>query len=172
MEDLRNKMSERDFVADVLQVTYQGVFDFDGLYKALYRWFQKYRYGFKENDYKEFKEGGVKKLSLKWSASRRVTDYIRYVFEVGLSVDKMQDVMVKNKKKMSGSVTLNIAAYIEKDYEEQWSNTKMMKFIREVYDRFVTGSKIQAMQKELLGEMNALRAEMKSFLDLQKVGEK
>ena len=165
-------MPERDFIADVLQVSYHGVFDFDGLYKALYRWFQIYRYNFKENDYKEYKDGGVKKLSIKWAANRKVIDYALYTFEVGLQLDNMQEVVVKNKKKMSGSVTLNIAAYIEKDYEERWSNTKLMKFIREVYDRFVTGSKMQSMQQELLGEMNALRTEMKSFLDLQKVGEK
>ncbi len=164
-------MPERDYVADVLQLSYSGVFDFDGLYKVLYRWFQQYRYSFKELDYKEFKDGGVKKLQIKWQATRKVTDYVRYVFEVGFLLNNMNEVVVKNKKRMSGSLSISVAAYLEKDYEETWARRTWLKFVREVYDRFVTGSKITEMQQELITEMNAFRNEVKTFLNMQKVGQ-
>ncbi len=163
-------MPERDFVADVLTVGYKGVLDFDGLYKTLSQWFKQFRYNLKELDYKEYREGGVRKLAVKWEAKKTVTDYIKYAMEINLQLDHFADVMVKNRKRISGDLTIRIAAYLEKDYEETWSRKAWMKFLREAYDRFVLGSKMKEMQAELAQEMKMFKTEIKSFLNLQKIG--
>ena len=168
--ELQEIMPERDYVADVLKVSYTGIFDFDGLYKTLYQWFKKYGYNFRESDYKEYKERGERKLQVKWGAKRKVSDYAKYVIEVVLQLDKMQDVIVKNRKRINGDLSITMAGFIEKDYEETWSRTSFLKFLREAYDAFVMGSKIQAMQDELSKDLQAFRTEVKAFLNLQKIG--
>lgn len=163
-------MPERDYVGDVLQVSYTGIFDFDGLYKMLAQWFKIRGYGFRESDYKEFKEGGVKKLQVKWAARRKATDYVLYVMEITLQLDNIADVLVKNRKRMSGHLSITVAGYIEKDYEETFSRTSFLKFLREVYDKFVAGSRLQEMQNELLKDLQTFRNDIKTFLNLQKIG--
>ena len=162
-------MPDRDYVGDILQVSYKGVFDFDGLYKSLCGWFKKHRYTFNELDYKEFKERGERKLHVKWEGKRRVTDYVVYTIEVGFQLNDYADVKVKNKKRVGGDLGVKIIAYLAKDYEETWSRKSWLKFIREIYDRFVIGGKNLEMQNELLGEMKILRNEIKAFLNLQKL---
>ncbi len=170
VRELHEIMPERDYVADVLKVSYTGTFDFDGLYKTLYQWFKKYGYNFRESDYKEYKEGGGKRLQVKWGAKRKVSDYVKYVIEVGLQIDKMQDVAVKNRKRINGELSITITGFIEKDYEETWSRTSFLKFLREAYDAFVMGNRMQAMQDELLKDLQAFRTEVKAFLNMQKIG--
>lgn len=163
-------MPERDYVGDTLEVGYRGVFDFDGLYKTLYQWFTKRGYFFRELDYKEYKEGGVQKLLVKWAGRKKMTDYVKYVIEVNLQLDGMTEVVVKNKKRLSGGLGIKIAGYLEKDYEETWSRTKFAKFMREAVDKFVAGSKMQEMQQELFQEMQQFRQEVKAFLNLYRSG--
>ena len=163
-------MPERDYIGDTLEVGYRGVFDFDGLYKTLYQWFKKYGYLFRELDYKEYKESGTQKLLVKWMGTKKVNDYVKYIIEVNLQLDGMTEVVVKNKKKLSGGLVIRITGHLQKDYEETWSKTKLAKFLREAYDQFVAGSAMQEMRDELGKDMQMFRDHVKSFLNLQKTG--
>ena len=162
-------MPERDYVGDTLEIGYRGVFDFDGLYKTLSRWFKQHGYDFRELDYKEYKEDGVQKLQVKWGGMKKMTDYAKYMIEVTLMLDGMTEVLVKNKKRLSGGLSIKIAGYIEKDYEETWSRTKIVKFLREAYDQFIVGSKMREMRDELTKDMQMFRNEVKTFLNLRKM---
>lgn len=163
-------MPDRDYVQDVLQISFSGVFDFDGLYKALVEWFKKHRYVFKEIDYKEFREEGSRNLQLVWEGKRKVTDYLKDVIEVNLKLSKYENVAVNNRKRVKGALSLRIAAYLEKDYEERWSKKAWLKFMREAYDKYVLGGRNKLVQDELVQEMNLLRNEIKAFLNLYKTG--
>ncbi len=163
-------MPERDYIGDTFEVSYRGVFDFDGLYKVLHQWFKKQGYWFREVDYKEYKEGGVQKLFVKWRGMKRMTDYVRYIIEVNLQLDGMMEVVVKNTKRMSGGLSVKVVGYLEKDYEETWARAKLAKFLREAYDQFVGGSKMQEMRDELYKDMQMFRNDVKAFLNLQKMG--
>src|SRR3989344_1637366 len=152
-------MPERDYVADILTISYEGIFDFDNLYKTLHQWFKRHRYTFKESDYKEYRDRGQQHLSTLWQGSKKITDYVTYVMEVNIYLNNMTSLAVKGKKKIKGSLTIKIAAFLQKDYEETWSRKVWSKFIREVYDKFIAGSKLRELHDELLHEMNLLRAE-------------
>ncbi len=163
-------MPERDYAGDTLEVGYSGVFDFDQLYKEMYQWFRKNGYNFRELDYKEYKEEGVQKLSVKWGAKKKLTDYVRSTIEVSLNLDGMHDVVVKNKKKMSGGLNIRINGYLEKDYEDAWTHMKLAKFLREIFDHFFLGSKMKELQGVLLKDLGMFRSTIKSFLNMQKIG--
>jgi hypothetical protein len=163
-------MPEREFVEDIMEIQHTGVLDFDGLYKSLAGWFKKQRYNFAELDYKEFRERGGHHLHIKWEGKRMVTDYVKYVIEVTLQLNNFTDVKVKGRQRVNGEVKMKIIGFLEKDYEDRWSKKSWIKFIREVYDKFVGGSHLKEMQEELRGEMRLLRGDMKAFLNLQKVG--
>jgi len=162
-------MAERDYVEQTLQVKHKGIFNFDGLYKALAKWFKMYRYTLHEIDYKDYKEEGKNMLYVKWEARRKINDYVRYVIETELTVKDYREVMVNKKKNMEGEFGIKFSAYLFKDYEEIWSRRGGMKFLREVYDRFFLGSELAKMEKELKDEMYKVVNEIKSYLNLIKI---
>lgn len=164
-------MPEKDYVEQTLDVKHKGIFDLDGLYKTLARWFRMYKYDLVELDYKDFKEEGKNMLFIKWQAPRMVSDYIKYVIEAELNVNNYREVIVEKKKNMDGELDIKFSGYLLKDYEETWSRRGFMKFIREVYDKFLFGSKLGAMEKELKDELYKLVNEVKSYLNLVKVKE-
>ena len=162
-------MPERDYVDQTLEVKHKGVFNFDELYKTLAKWLKMYKYTIQENEYKDYKEDGKNMVYVKWEAPKKVTDYIKYVIEVELTVNDYREVIVEKKKNLEGQVTLRFSGFLLKDYEETWSRKGLMKFMREVYDKFMIGSKLAAMEKELRDDLYKLVNEVKSYLNLTKI---
>ena len=167
-------MPERDYVTEPFKVTFSGTVPFDTLYKTIHKWFtQTYKYdSFDEKEHKTLKTPQGKNLFFKWQSKRIMTDYIIYVIDLEVVIKNMVEVKRKesNEKCYKGDYTFTFSGFIMKDYEDTWSRYAFVKFMREVYDKFLIGSKMIGFEKELLSDMNKLRAELKAFLNLQKTG--
>lgn len=161
-------MTERDYVEETLSASYEGIFDFDGLYRHLKKWFKLHKYDLIEIDYKDNKEDGIRKIIIKWQAKRKVNDYVEDIIEASWAITNLEYVLVNKKKRANGSVSINFAAYLEKDYEETWYRSSLSKFIREVYDKFALGSQFDAMEKQLKKDIIMLVNETKSYLNMIK----
>lgn len=166
-------MPERDYVTDPLKIKFSGSIPFDTLYKMLHNWLTK------RNRYEEFEERlhktvrgeeGNKKVLFSWIAKKAVTDYVMDVIEIDVAIDDMVEVKKKDstEKWYRGDYTFNIVGYLMKDYEDRWSRNAVWKFLREVSDKYMTGSKMKEYEEELLAEIRKLRIEIKAFLDVQK----
>jgi len=162
-------MPEKDYVEQTLQVKHKGIFNLDELYKTLVKWFTMYKYKVHEIEYKDYKEDGKNMLYVKWEASKKVTDYVKYVIETELNVNDFKEVMVDKKKNVEGEISMKFAGYLLKDYEEVWSRKGYMKFMREVYDKFLHGYKLAETEKELKDELYKVVNEIKSHLNLMKL---
>lgn len=163
-------MPERDYVTEPIKLGFSGVADFDTIYKLLHKWFKKYKYKFIEKEHKTTKTSYGKNLFFKWAADKKVTDYIKFLIEIELIVSNMVDVKKKgsSKKLCDGDFEFVFMCSIEKDYEDTWAKNAILKFMREVFDKFVTESKTKAFEKEVLEETRKLISEIKSYLDIQR----
>ncbi|MEK6903542.1 MAG: hypothetical protein AABW64_02765 [Nanoarchaeota archaeon] len=166
-------MPEKDYVTEPLKLSFSGVVAFDTLYKTLVNWLRK------RNHYEEFEEkmhktvrteDGKKKLIFSWQAKKPVTDYVMNIIEIEANITNMQEVKKKGstEKWYKGEYNFTFFGYLLKDYEDRWSRNALWKFLREVSDKYMSGSKFKEYEAELLADIRKLRAEVKAFLDLQK----
>ena len=161
-------MSERDYLEDTFTVQHSGVFDFNGLYRLLRKWFKQRRYKLTEPAYKDLREEGGRNVKMKWIARRKVTDYARYVIETEISLRNFEEVMVKKRKMAKADLSVSLLAYIDKDYEETWYRKSFYKFMREVYDKFAQGSQYESMERDLKRDLRGIADEIKTYLNLFK----
>ncbi len=163
-------MAERDYVCNYLSCGCDGsVLCLDDLYKAVYSWFKRYHYDPVEIDHKEHKEQG--NVRIMWEATKKMNDYVKFIMQVTLTVQGMKGVVSKESKKRltQCNAHFSVTGFLLKDYEDAWTKSPVMKFMRECYDAFIIGSSLTKMEKELYQEITKFLDEMKSFLNVSAV---
>jgi len=164
-------MAEKDILWGT-KVKHKGIFDFKELYRILYEWFQSEDYNLGEKSYKEsVGAGGSKQVEIEWEAYRNISDYFRFTIKVGWLILGMTETEVEIdgvKQKMNkGQLELSIKSVLVKDYESRWETKPFIKFLRTLYDKYLIPARIENYEGKLLGEMDELVAQVKSFLSLQ-----
>lgn len=165
-------MPERDFVGEPIKYGFSGIIPIDDLYKAVYKWFKLYSYTtVTEKEHKTIQLVEGKNYTFLWSASKKVSDYIKYVLDIEVKAKGLKEVKTEEAKKKyyKGDINFTFIAYLEKDYEEHYGKNPVTKFMREVYDKYVTESKLKTFEKELANERDKLINEIKAFLNVQKL---
>lgn len=161
-------MAFRDYVAQKLEVGQNAVFNFDQLYKTMYKWFNLYGYDFQEIAYNESDTKSGKNLFCFWQCTKEVDDYTKLFIEIEVYLNNFKPVKSKNKKFGEGEVKFVFSAYLHRDYEDRWSNKNWIVFFREIVDKYVYGSRTKKYQTELLDNMHKAISEIKAFLRLHK----
>lgn len=164
-------MSQKDIIASGIKVKQRSVFDLSELYTLLYKWFELYGYDFQEQEYREIDKGGKKNLEIRWYAEKKIDDYMKYVVKVSFMVLGLEGVEVEDdgtkRKSNKGEVEFRFDAYLEKDYEDRWQGG-VIKFLREVYDKFIIKGRIEGLEGELNGELYKIIDEIKAFLNMHR----
>jgi len=153
------------------KVRHVGIFNFKDLYTILYEWLVDESYDMNEKAYKEtIGAGGGKDIEIEWDAVKKVSDYFKFNINVKWKVIGMTSVEVEIdgvKQKMNkGDLTLEIKTVLLKDYESRWESKPFFKFLRTLYDRYLIKERISSYEGKLIGEMDELVSQAKSFLAL------
>tara|TARA_Y100000310_G_C20158293_1_gene567903 strand:+ start:90 stop:587 length:498 start_codon:yes stop_codon:yes gene_type:complete len=164
-------MSDIDYVVPGIVVSQTDtVVDLRELYKVVKDWFNHQKYDILE---KEHLKRGPKDLFIKWENEKKVDDYVKFMFNIKLSVTDQKDVIVevrgKDRKKQKADVKFYIESFLKKDYENRWSSTPMQQFMRGFFDRFIISGKMNNYEKELEKLTFMFRDELKAYLKLQKL---
>lgn len=164
-------MAERDFVGDVIKYSFSGIIPIDDLYKAIQKWAKLYGYKIIEKEHKTIAGTEKRDHVFTWTIDKKVTDYIKYDMDVEVKVKNLKEVKTKGSKKKyyQGNIDFSFSAYLNKDYEDVYGKNPLIKFTREVFDKYVTESKMKAFEKELTKERDKLIAEIRAFLEVQKL---
>ena len=153
-------MGQKLFVASGLKISQKSVFNLQELYKMMFRWFELYGYGFSEREYKDSEAGDAKNLEIRWHAEKKKDDYVKFVIDPSFLILGMTKAEIEKDglkiKTNQGSVEINFTAYMEKDFDEEWKKTPVRKFLREVYDKYVIGDRIEGYAGELTEEVYKL----------------
>ncbi|MFH1917319.1 MAG: hypothetical protein ABIJ21_08720 [Nanoarchaeota archaeon] len=137
MHTLPNKVQ----IATGLLVKFKGLYDYTGLYQFMRAWFQKNQYLLQEDRYKDkaFTALGTE-IEPKWSAERKINEYIKYQISVEFHIWEGKDVEIteNGKKKLmtTGRMTINISSTVLLDYAKIYEGKgKFINFIGEVYKK-------------------------------------
>jgi hypothetical protein len=146
-----------------LLIKYNGVFDFDKLYKEMHEWFVGYGYGFNEKEQtKKFGDLGAK-VEFKWSGDRKIDDYAQYTIEVHTLIEEMN----KAEKLDSGKLSIEITASLILDYKNKWQANPVRNFFFKIYNRVILKDKINKYYiGKLYEESINLQDTIKSILGL------
>jgi len=69
------------------------------------------------------------------------------------------------KQKMNkGQMDIEIECVLHKDYEEKWTATPFLKFLRTFYDKYLIKERVEQYEMKLILEMEEFVAQAKAFL--------
>ena len=164
-------MAQKDFVASAIKVKQRGIFDLDELYLLLYKWFELYGYDFQEEEYRDIEKEGKKNLEIRWYAEKKIDDYIKFVMKISMMIVGLEEVELEEegikRKSKKGTIEIRFDAYLLKDYEDRWQGSAI-KFLREVYDKFIIKGRIESLEEELHDNLYKFIDELKAFLNMHK----
>jgi hypothetical protein len=163
-------MAQKDELGGT-KIKHSGVFDFKETYRILFEWLVDQNYDITEKSYKEnIGAGGAKEIEITWEATRKVSDYFKYYIKLDWHMIGMTSVEVEIdgvKQKMNkGQFELGIKATLIKDHQDTWSKNPLFAFLRTLYDKYLIQERTTKFEGKLLGEMEELAAQCKSFLAL------
>ncbi|GEM_PF-2272736 len=164
-------MAEKDFIGDIIKYSFSGIIPLDDLYKALYKWAKIYDYKVIEKENKAALSGEKRDNVSTWMLERKATDYIKYKIDVEIKAKNLREVKTKNGKKKyyKGEIAFSFSAYFDKDYEDVYGKNPLIKFTREVFDKYVSEGKMKGLEREITKERDKLIAEIRAFLEVQKL---
>ena len=164
-------MAEKNIVFSS-KVKYEGVFSFSDFYKFCYDYLtDELEFDVIENSYSEKLMGDKKELDIIWKGDIKVDDYFKYEIKVQFRIFNMASVEVeqegKRKKMNKGIVETKMKGVVVTDYRGEYSTNPMMRFMRNVYERWIIPSKIEKIEEKLIGDCNEFLGQAKSYLDLE-----
>lgn len=164
-------MAHKDYVAREVSIAYEGIFCFDDLYKNLKTWLQRRGYALQESGYKELKEELARHIKISIDAEKEANDYVKYGIELTIKLDNLKELKKKGENKLlhQGKVSIEFDAFMLKDFGDKWNKNPLLLFFREAYDKFVIGSQMEKMERELKEDVYKFTNEIKSFLKLLKL---
>lgn len=162
-------MAEKDLILKE-KMEYSGLFDFPELYKFLHSLFKEEGYGVNEDKYEEKVAGQKRDIAVEWKATKDISDYFKEEYKVKIEIKEMTEVEVEidsQKKKMHrGKLTLEISGNLIKDKDNKWETSAFNRFIRDVYNKYVIPSRVDARVGKVMEFARDFLEEAKTFLEL------
>ncbi len=154
------------------RIIYDGVFDWDGLYHFIVKWFRNRHYFFEEEDYK-YKVPtifGVEE-EFKWTGWRKVTEYYKYNIKLEMhtfDVRKIEIVEKGEKKTMyKGKFILEFWGDVETDYQKRFQDNPFGLQLKKFLDRFIFFKPMDNMWSDRLHYIiEKFEGQIKEYLDM------
>ena len=140
------------------RIKYNGIFSFKNFYKFCYDWLnEESGLSIAEDKYGEKLTGDSKELEVKWSGSKKMTDYFKFEAEIVFKVLNLTKVEVNKegvKVEMNkGSVEVEIKGILVRDYDGKFETTAFKKFLRSLYEKWVIASRIEHYEDKIISSM-------------------
>ena len=164
-------MVEKDFIGDSIKYSFSGIIPLDDLYKAIFKWAKLYGYKIIEKEHKTSIGLEKKEYVFTWTVEKKASDYVKYKLDIDIKVKNLKEVSTKTGKKKyyKGNIDFVFMAYLDKDYEDMYGKNPLVKFTREVFDKYVTESKMKGYEREILRDRDKLMSEIRAFLEVQRL---
>ena len=165
-------MSKTDHVIETV-LKYDGIFNFDDLYKTLVKWFKQRGFEFDETLYKQ-KTGSAlgREVEIKWAGWVNVTEYIRYWIRIHMHGDGWNDVEIlkngKKKRMVKARLKITFTGDIELDYENRFERSSFLRKLREFHDKFLFKKELEfKYEDEIYYMVYSLQKIVKEFFDME-----
>jgi hypothetical protein len=158
---------------DVAVVKINGIFDFEGLYRAMHDWFIDMKYYFEENLYKhKVPSPAGAEQHIRWSGWRKIDAYIQFNIFIYIILRDMKEIeVIKNGKKRrltKARMTMEFRGRIDADYSGRFSSTPFLRKLFEFYNNHVIKKRIGSIyEDQLYYRILKLQTVAKEYLDFE-----
>ncbi len=154
------------------KVKYNGVFSFKDTYKFCYDYLiEEFGLDISEEKYVEKIIGDTKNIEVKWSATKKITDYFKFKISIVYKVDGLKNIEMTQDgvkiKTNQGSIETTVKGTLMRDYEGKFEQNAFQKFLRAVYEKFIITARINEFEDKLITWCDNFLAQTKAYLDLE-----
>ena len=151
---------------------YDEIFSFKDFYKFCYDWLtEQTDLVVAENEYSEKLKADSKEITIKWTGSRKLTDYFKFESKVEFRILDLTEVEVTRGgtkfKTNKGSIKLKIKGILIRDWQGKFERTAFGKFLRSIYDKWVIPARIEQFEDKIIGNSDEFLSQAKAWLDLE-----
>jgi len=149
-----------------------GIFDFKNFYRFCYDWLiDEIDLELVEDQYSEKIKGDSKEINIKWSGTRKITDYFKFKVKVDFRILNMTEVeAIQDGKKLKtneGQAEIKVKGILIRDYEGKFESTAFKKFLRSIYEKWIIASRIEQFEEKLINDCDEFLSQAKAYLDLE-----
>ncbi|MBU0907531.1 MAG: hypothetical protein KKD18_01355 [Nanoarchaeota archaeon] len=152
------------------KMEHEGLFDLKAMYVFAHNWYIEPGFGVTEEEYIEKLKGDARDLVIKWKATKDVSDYFKFETKMKYEIENMTDVEVeidgKRKQMNKGKIKLEIVGALVYDKDGKWESSAYNRFMRDVYNKYIIPSRVEAMKQEVRRRVTTFKDDLKSFLNL------
>lgn len=164
-------MAEKDTIFSS-KIKYGGIFLLSDFYNFCYDWLKEETgLDISEDKYTEKLSGDSKNIKIKWTGTRKVTDYFKFEVVVEFDIVGLTNVEInqdnKKIKTNKGSVEVKIKGTLIRDYQGKFETTAFKKFLRSIYEKWVITSRIDQFEEKLVKDCDEFLSQAKAYLDLE-----
>lgn len=159
-------MAEKDKITSG-KIRHTGLFLFKDAYNFLYDWLVDYKYDISEDKYSEKIKPEGKEIGVEWTASRKISDYFKFVWVITFRLLGITKQEIKGRKFDKGYIEIAVNAFLVKDYESKWESQPFTKFLRDLYNRYIIKSRIEDYEDRITEEVDEALTQIKTFLALE-----
>lgn len=153
-------------------IKYTGIFSFKDFYKFCYEWLtEDTNLDIAEDQYKEKLTGDSKDITIKWTGSRKLTDYFKLEAKAKFEVKDLTQVEIARgdvkMKTNKGEIKLVLKGILIRDWQGKFERSGFQKFLKEIYDKWIIPSRIEQMEDKIIGDLDEFLSQAKAWLDLE-----
>lgn len=151
---------------------YKGLINLEGFYKILDKWLKDNGYDKVEiwNHEEVFETG--KQCRWKFQPYKKISDLAKIEIRINASFTNLKEVTVeKNKikhKLMKGEASVSFDTFLCTDYENYWGTKPLYFFLKILADKFLYRSYIERFEETAIKDKEALKRELRSYLNMQR----
>lgn len=165
-------MSEKLIVVDKERLSYEGVFEMQGLIDVMKTWASNKGYFFLEKRHGEALKPEGKWVDLDLEPFKKFTDYAKSIIKVRVQLQDVRDVVVerdgKKMKVQEGKIQIGFDGILETDYEHRWETKPLFYVIRTIFEKYVFTPFISGFERGVREDLMLLKNNIKSYLNLSK----
>ena len=163
-------MSEKKLVIDQLKLTYDGLFDLNGLWRLIDSWF--YEKGYDRWEHKNFEQimPTGKDIEIELLPWKKTTEYFKNTIRIRIKMVDVKDVEIEKKgvklKINKGKVMIVFDGYLESDYENKWESRGIFFLIRTMFDKYFFRRQTDFYEKWLVNDLYDVHGRIQRFLNI------
>lgn len=162
----------KNWVTDTggIRARWKGVTDIKELYRFMEQWLEDRGLADKkslEKRYEERMAAGGKNIFITWNGGKKISNYFKYVINIGFTLIGVQDVEVQQeniKRKLSkGDFEVRVYAYVESGTEE-WEK---LGILQRIYYNFIVAKRLDEYKADLYDKTYKFFNAIKEFLRMR-----
>jgi len=165
-------MAEKKLVIDQMKLTYEGIFDLNGLHRTIDAWFYEKGYDkYEKRNFEHILPTG-KDIEIELLPWKKTTDYFKNIIRIRMKFTHVKDIEIEKEgvklTLQQGRVMMIFDAYLVSDYENKWESKPMFFFLRTIFDKYIFRSYFQKAEKWLVNDLYQLHGRIQQFLNLHR----